>query len=212
VAEEETVGARQKGRPKREQVAEIDLAIREAAINALLEHGEAATLNSVAAAAGLSRKSVYARYSSKSDLFLDVIRGLLEGAQSVEFDGTGTIEDRLCSYIRVALALTSTREARAIHRLLNVDPRSIAALKSDMQSATQKHFFAPLRKLLLDAQGDGELVVVDIEIATKAIVTLIFAESIAADRDTQLPPRPDQQDAYARFITALFLKGLLPRA
>jgi TetR/AcrR family transcriptional regulator, mexJK operon transcriptional repressor len=208
---EETISVRQKGRPKREQVAEIDLAIREAAINALLEHGEAATLNSVAAAAGLSRKSVYARYSSKSDLFQDVIRRLLEDGHAVEFNAIGSIEDRLRSYIRIALGLTSTREARAIHRLLNIDPSSITALKSDMQNATQKHFFVPLRKLLLDAQSTGELVMDDIDRATRAIVALIFAESMAPDRDIQSQPIPEMQDSYAQFVTTMVLKGLLPR-
>ena len=52
---------RRKGRPKLEEAAQIERAIRDAAFKVLLEQGEAATLNAVAQAAGISRKSLYAR-------------------------------------------------------------------------------------------------------------------------------------------------------
>ncbi len=212
MAGDDTSGSRQKGRPKLEEAAEIDLAIREATIKVLLEQGEAATLNSVAHAAGLSRKSVYARYSSKSDLFLAVIRGLLEGAHGVEFDASGSIEEKLLNYVRAALALTSAPEARAIQRLLNVNPAYIAALKPDMLAATQKHFFNPLRDLLKGAHRDAELAVEDVDGTTRVIVRLIFMESMTTDGDVQASSETGAQDAYARFITRLITRGLLPRA
>lgn len=211
LAQGEQSGSRSKGRPKLEEAAAIDHAIREATINALLEQGEAPTLHAVAQAAGLSRKSVYARYSSKSELFFDVIRGLLECAEGVEFNETGSIEERLFSYIQAALDLMANPQSRAIQRLLTVDPAYIAALKADMLNATHRHFFVPLRDLLQQAHSSGELVIENVEATTRVLIRMIFAESLASENHEGTWLTSDCQDSYARFLTSLVLRGLLPR-
>jgi TetR/AcrR family transcriptional regulator, mexJK operon transcriptional repressor len=211
LAQGDLSGTRSKGRPKLEEAAAIDRAIREATVNALLEHGEAPTLHAVARAAGLSRKSVYARYSSKSELFLHVIRGLLEGAEGVKFDNAGDIQQRLFNYIQAALELMATPQSRAIQRLLTVDPAFIAALKSDMLNATHRHFFVPLRELLQQAHSSGELVVDDVEATTRILIRMIFAESLASENHQGTWLTSDCQESYAQFVTALVLRGLLPR-
>lgn len=212
MVEVEPVAGRQKGRPRLQEVTEIDCAIRDAAINALLEHGEAATLNAVAQAAGLSRKSVYARYSNKSELFLDVIRGLLDKATDVEFNASGSFEERLFNYFHAALDLIATPQARAIHRLLTVDPTYISALKSEMMSATNKHFHAPLRDLLREAVSNNEVEIDDIEATTRILIRLIFAESMSYEQGEDLANGASNRQNYARFVTQLITRGLLPRA
>lgn len=210
--EVESVGGRQKGRPRLQETTEIDRAIREAAINVLLEHGEAATLNAVAQAAGMSRKTVYARYSNKSELFLDVIRGLLDMARGVEFNSEGSIEEQLFNYFYAALNLISAPPARAIQRLLTVDPIYISALKSEMISATKKHFHAPLRDLLCDAVRRQEVEISDIDATTRILIRLIFADSMSPDQSENLATDASERRNYARFVTQLVTRGMLLRA
>ncbi|MCE7796223.1 TetR/AcrR family transcriptional regulator [Sphingobium sufflavum] len=205
--------ARSRGRPRLREAAAIDAAIRAAALDMLLEHGEAATLNAVAQAAGLSRKSVYARFSNKADLFISVIRDdLLQDKQPVEYSTTGTAEDRLASYVEAAFLLVNAPKARAIQRLLAVNPNYIAALKVQMHKATRRHFFEPLIALLEEARRTGALAIVDVEATATVIITLIFAETVhRSHEDAFFPPRRTLTE-QARFITELMLRGLRPRA
>lgn len=203
--------ARGKGRPRLTEAAEIDRAIRDAALAVLLEHGEAATMHSVAVAAGLSRKSLYARYPNKTELFLEAIRELLQATGALEYDIGGSAEDRLLSYIRAALAVISRPQSQALQRLLTMDPAYIAALRAEMFDATRRLFFDPLLGLLTDAKGRGELAVDDPQAAARVIIRLILTESLVSQKDRESWLSSGAPDDYARFLTKFIAQGLLPR-
>lgn len=206
-----TTGARSKGRPKLTETAEIDRAIRDAALQVLLEHGEAATMNAVAVAAGLSRKSVYARYPNKAELFLAVIGELLQGAGSLNYDRNGSAEERLLHYLEAAFSAIARPQSKAIQRLLTMDPAYIAALKSDMLAATRRIFYEPLRELLDEAQRSGELAIEDIDATARVVIRLIFTASMASEPHAEgwlTSPEPEE---YPAFLTRLITRGLTPR-
>lgn len=201
---------RGKGRPKRTEAAKIDQALHDAAVQVLLEQGEAATMNAVAVAAGLSRKTVYARYPNRTELFLGVIRGLLKGAKGLEYDAGGTAQERLQHYVTGALGVISQPHSLAVQRLLTLDPTYIGALKADMVAGTRKIFFDPLLILLRDASESGEFVIADVDQTARAIIRLIFAESAALGINPATPASVDHS-GYAAFLVKLFTQGLLPR-
>ena len=200
-------GARGKGRPKLTEAAEIDRTIREAALKELLEHGEGATMHAVANSAGLSRKSLYARYPNKTQLFQEVIRELLTGVRGLEYDTSGNAEERLLHYIEAALGVISRQQSQALQRLLTMDPVYLAALRTDLLAASHKLFFAPLQTLLSEAKERSELAVEDVHATTLALMRLIFSESIALGNDEA----PTEPRVYAAFLTKLITRGLLPR-
>lgn len=202
---------RGRGRPKRTETQGFDRAIRKAALQVLLEQGEAASMNAVAKAAGLSRKTLYARYPNKEELFLEVIGGLLQGVRRLDYDARGAAEDRLLHYIEAACEQISRPEAQAIQRLLTANPAYIAALRSDMLAATRKRFLEPLHALLGDAMISGELVLDDVEETARVILRLILAETMTADGDA--PPRSahTEQSDYPAFLARLIARGLVPR-
>ena len=204
-------GARGKGRPRLTEAAEIDRAIRDAALQLLLEHGEGATMHAVALAAGISRKSLYARYPNKGELVLVVIGELLQGAGALDYDRSGSVEDRLRHYIEAALATIALPQSKALQRLLTLDPDYIAALRSDMLDATRRIFFEPLRILLREAQSNGELAFKEVDATARVIIRLIFAASLSAEQDAKSwLTSPEPQD-YPAFLTRLITQGLLPR-
>jgi AcrR family transcriptional regulator len=203
--------ARGKGRPKLTETAEIDRAIRNAALQVLLEHGEAATLQAVAVTAGLSRKSLYARYPNKVELFLEVIRELLEGVRSLEYDATGPAEERLLRYVEAVVAVIVRPDSQALQRLLRIDPIYISALRSEMIEASRRLFFDPLVALLDEAKQRRELVLGDVTATARVVIRLIFADTLAADADGQPLLTPTEQDRHAAFLTKLITQGLSPR-
>lgn len=203
-------GPRGKGRPKLTETAEIDRAIRDAALNVLLEHGEAATMNAVALAAGISRKSLYARYPNKGELFLNVIRGLLKPAAPLTSATEGTAEERLIIFIQQALAGISQPESLAIQRLLRMNPAYIAAVRPDMIEATQTILGVPLARLLRDLADKGELLIDDLESTSRAVISLILAEGLAGDGYIK-PMSPETRLREAQFVARFILHGLMPR-
>ena len=203
-------GARGKGRPKLTETAEIDRAIQEAALHILLEHGEAATMNAVALAAGISRKSLYARYPNKEELFRDVIRGLLKPGEPLALPTEGTAEERLVTFIRWALAGITQPQSLAIQRLLRLNPAYIAAVRPEMIAATQKILGVPLAQLLSDLAAKGELIIDDLGATTRAVISLILAEGLAGDGYIA-PMSPETQLHEAQFVTNFILHGLMRR-
>lgn len=203
-------GARGKGRPKLAETAEIERAIREAALHVLLDHGGAATMNAVALAAGISRKSLYARYPNKEELFLDVIRGLVKPAAPLAYLTEGDPEKRLVHFIECALAGICQPESLAIQQLLRMNPDYIAAARPDMIEATQKIIGLPLVALLRDLAEAGELAIDDVEAVARAIISLILAEGLAAGGRIE-PMSPETRTGHALFVTRLITRGLMPR-
>jgi AcrR family transcriptional regulator len=187
--------ARGKGRPKLTEAAEIDRAIRDAALQLLLEHGEAATMHAIALAAGISRKSLYARYPNKGQLILAVIGELLQGAGGLDYDQSGSAEDKLRHYIEAALATIALPQSKALQRLLTLDPDYIAALRSDMLDATRRIFFA----------------VEEVDGTARVVIRLIFAAGLSADQDGKSWLTSPEPEDYPAFLTGLITRGLLPR-
>jgi TetR/AcrR family transcriptional repressor of mexJK operon len=202
---------RRKGRPKLTEAAKIDQALHDAALLVLLEQGEAATMNAVAVAAGLSRKTVYARYPNRTALFLDVIRELLKRASGLAYDASGSPEDQLQHYIASAFGVIAEPHSLAIQRLLTLDPTYIGALKAEMLDATRKIFFDPLLMLLQNAHDSGDFVTPNVEMTARALIRLIFAEGAALGASAGAPAVVDHS-AYSAFLARLFTQGLLPRA
>ena len=57
---------RRGGRPTREEASRLDDAVRESALRLFLENGyEGTTMNAIAAAAGTTKPSLYARFPTK---------------------------------------------------------------------------------------------------------------------------------------------------
>lgn len=205
--------SRGKGRPSLTETARIDRAIRDAALKVLLEHGEAASLNAVAQAAGLSRKSLYARYPNRSALFLEVVRDLLRDAGPVRFEASGAIEQRFYNYVRAALELMMAPHTLTFQRLLMLDPLYAATLRPDMRRAIGIIFAQPVEELLAEAAAKGEVVVANLEGTVRIIVSVVFARGLAARE--RACGGEDAEPAgvdYAREVTDLILRGLLPRS
>lgn len=202
---------RAKGRPSLQEASGIDDAIRQAAVTVLLEQGAAATLNAVAHAAGLSRKSVYARFPNKQALFLHVIRDMLGSAQGVQYERSGSAEQRLRAFILAGLDLMASPKSSSIQRLLTLNPAYIEELKAEMLAATIRHFFVPLQELLREAVAAGAFVVHDIDVTTRLIIRLMFAESVGTDGQLNVSAQLADREYLANNICDLITRGLLPR-
>jgi len=76
---------RSRGRPRLEQVANIENELVEVALSEFLKHGYGDTsMANIVKAAGVSKTTLYSRFSSKEALFIAMMRKMIEGDLSTQ--------------------------------------------------------------------------------------------------------------------------------
>jgi AcrR family transcriptional regulator len=114
---------RARGRPRLSDVASIDDALLAVALKEFLENGYGgASLSQIVEAAGVSKTTLYSRFSSKAELFRAVIRKQIDKlAASVVLQGGPSamdIEAGLEAYANRALDFSLRGDELAVNRLI----------------------------------------------------------------------------------------------
>jgi TetR/AcrR family transcriptional repressor of mexCD-oprJ operon len=182
-------------KPRQALQERVAAAILEAAARVLAVGGEQASMNDVAAAAGVARATLYRYFPSR--------QALLDELARVAADEAGA---RLTS-ARVEELAAEEGVRRAVRALIEVgDPFTVVARERVQPDPEQfeRQVLAPLRRLFEHAQQAGEIRE-DIPSAwlTDALVGLVV--SVLSSR-----PVLGREDTIA-VVTALFLDGARPR-
>ncbi|MDT3444890.1 TetR/AcrR family transcriptional regulator [Pseudofrankia sp. BMG5.37] len=122
--------ARRSGRPTSAQAARLEQDLKEAALELFLERGyEATSLDDIAALAGTTKQSLYARFRSKDDLFTTVLNWAMERPDWPSPEpGHADLPENL------EAALLAIAEA-AVRRVL--DPRMVALARLAIAQAAR---------------------------------------------------------------------------
>lgn len=137
------------GRPRRGEAEAISAHIIDAATDTFLTQGfEKASMDAIAAGAGVSKATLYSRYSGKADLFEAVI-GKLGAAKIAElealtFEGGGSLRSELLALARRVLAIM-------------IEPRVIAM---ERVVAGEAHQFPRLAARIYGEEGERVLAIV----------------------------------------------------
>ena len=204
-----------RGRPTRAQAAQLDQKLRDAAVATFLEHGyDRATMEMIAEAAGITKRTLYARYADKRAVFLDVIPWAL--SRSVEHDSTpaiddgGDVEAALLAIGRGALKRALDPDTVRLHRMaMNESPRFpefAVSAETLGWSRRQQQVMGLLRR----HQAAGDIEVDDIELAAEHFLALVEAlPARLADFGVFRSRR--QEERHLKHAVNLFLRGILPR-
>ncbi|CAN7318968.1 TetR/AcrR family transcriptional regulator [Phenylobacterium sp. LjRoot225] len=122
-----------RGRPTAERAAAIEQVIRSAALEVFLAAGfEAASMDAIAAAAQVSKGTLYARYPNKEALFLSVLQGQRErlGEQAAAFDHLipNDLEGRLRHHARTLVRTTQNPEYQRLLQLVETNAATFPEL------------------------------------------------------------------------------------
>lgn len=211
IAKTEEQSGRSRGRPTRNEGVTIDAAIVASAIEVLMERGEQATINDVAIASGHSRKTIYARYANRSELFRHAMRQLLARSRRIPIPATGSIEQRLHGYFRAALDTGATHQARAIQRVLTFNPNYVGSLQNELRDSSERQLVAPLLEFLEAASVAGELQTADPRTTAEIMAKLILAESLIPEQAGAGPEGAAWREKRARFLAGLLASALSTR-
>jgi TetR/AcrR family transcriptional repressor of mexJK operon len=113
---------RPRGRPRAEDLEALEARLLSAARQAFVTNGYgAASMNAIAKVASVSKNTLYARFSSKADLFRAIVQRQIAFAQSelipVSLNSEDPLDKRLRDYLNVALRRSTVREVLEVNRL-----------------------------------------------------------------------------------------------
>lgn len=149
-----------RGRPSTARAGQIDLAIRSAAIQLFAEAGfEATSMDAVAAAAQVSKGTLYARYSSKDALFRAALEHELDRwsrRSSLERPAPSEgLEAQLRAHARTIVTVHNWPEVRRITSLLDTCSRTFPDLARHWDELVARQSIASLARDMQAAGGAG---------------------------------------------------------
>lgn len=200
-----------RGRPTQAEAEQLDLAVREAAVATFLESGYAgASMDAIARAAGITRKSLYARYADKRAVFVDVIPwalARLEDDGSVPVIDSDDVEADLLAFGRIAIRRATDADNIRLKRIALNDATlfpEFAAAADSMMWATR---LQALTDLLRRHQARGSVELDDVELAAEHFLALV--ESMPSKlADFGVFRSKGQEDRHLVHAVRLFLHGV----
>jgi len=206
--------ATRRGRPTQAEAKKLDLAVREAAVATFLELGYAgASMEAIAKAAGVTRRSLYTRYADKRALFASVIPWAL--ARFVDDEVVADVDgDDLEAAL---LAVGRAAVTRAVHpqnvRLKQI-AMSEAAMFPEFKVSAESMMWAgrqrAVTELLRRHAELGNIDVGDPELAAEHFLAMVEAVP-ARMADFGVFRSKKQQERHLQYAVRLFLRGVTPR-
>lgn len=207
--------ATRRGRPTQAEAKKLDLAVREAAVAVFLEIGYAgASMEAIARKAGITKRSLYARYADKRAVFADVIPWALarytEDGSSAQVDGADDLETALIAVGRRALARAIHPENVRLKRIAFNEAAQFPEFNVSAESMMWAGRQRAVTELLSRYEKAGEIKVDDIELAAETFLAMVEAVP-ARMADFGVFRSPAQQERHLRYAVRLFLRGVMPR-
>jgi len=200
------------GRPTRAEAAQLAERIREAALAVFLDRGfELTTMEAVAQAAGVTKRTLYGRYSDKHALFAAVVTWALSRWDRPIPDVTAEdLEQGLLAIGRPMLSWALDPDVVKLSRIAVAEADRFPEFAHNTQSLTWSPRMRAVMDLLQRHIDDGALQIDDIESAAEQFLSLV----------TLMPARlamfgitrsPEHEEKHLRRAVSLFLNGILPR-
>lgn len=187
-------------------------AILAAAREAFFDDGfEAASIEAIAARAGVSKVTIYSHYKDKTELFATCVArecGTMEATLNFDLE-PGSLRERLVEFGRTLLAFLGRPELIRFDRHLAAAVDNNPTLGETFLEAGPLRTLRALAALLAEAQSRGEIEVLDPELAAELLMSMFKGLS---DMHNRYAVAPDPAHAAARVDAAvdLFLRATRP--
>ncbi|QOZ34536.1 TetR/AcrR family transcriptional regulator [Bradyrhizobium sp. CCBAU 53421] len=150
-------------------------AIRKAGVRLIFEHGyEAMSLRQLAAEVGIQAGSLYNHISTKQDLLFDLVQEHINDLLrelDLALEGQADPVERLRAFVAFHVTYHMTRKREVF--IANSELRSLDAKNYDAVVALRGAYEQRLAQILTQGVSDGVFEVVDIQVATFAIISLL---------------------------------------
>ena len=203
------------GRPTRAQAEARHDQMLDAALDLFLARGfEQTTMEEVASAVGMTKRTIYAKYADKAALFrASVARAIARYTVPVEdirATETGDLETTLIAVAQLRIANLMTPEGIRLQRVLNAEAYRFPGIFDLFAERAAQPVIAYLADLLRRKAGAKSIAATEPERAAVAFMGMVVGpatRSIVAGSAIA----PAELEARIRFSVRLFLDGVRPR-
>jgi AcrR family transcriptional regulator len=202
------------GRPTIAEAAKLEERLSKAAVELFLEQGfDGTTMEGVAQAAGISKRTLYARYADKHELFAAVVASALirqRGDDASLEVPPDDLEAGLTAIARSSLARALDPEIVRLSRIAMNEATRFPKFARTAQSMSWSPRIQAVQKLLTHHIELGTVEVDDVEIASEQFLALVAAMPARLAAFGVRRPRA-VEERHLRHAVGLFLRGVLAR-
>jgi TetR/AcrR family transcriptional regulator, mexJK operon transcriptional repressor len=203
------------GRPTRDQAEARQEELLDAALNLFLDRGfELTTMEGVAAAVRMTKRTIYAKYPDKAALFRASVERAIARysvpATSFDVADSDDLEASLIAVARARIANLMTPEGIRLQRILNAESYRFPEIFELFSASAAQPIIAYVAQLLSRHAGIGSVAAAEPERAAVAFMGMVLgppARSLIAGSHIA----PAELERRIRFSVRLFLNGVRPR-
>ncbi len=203
-----------RGRPTRLEAQAIEERIRDAAVDAFVTNGfDRTTMEAVATAAAVTKRTLYAKHADKEALFAAVIPQALADMPFRRIDPAlpdGPLDQVLRQAAHEIISRLTAPDAVKLRRFATLEASRLARLDHTDTSDLWSHSLGSIVGFLTERADRDEIAIDDAVTAADLFVSMVAGgPTIRADMGVIDPP--DALDRHVDGAVDLFLAGILPR-
>ena len=203
------------GRPTRDQAEARHAELLDTALDMFLERGfEQTTMEGVASAVGMTKRTVYARYTDKAALFIATVQRAIERmivADDVLRDlDTGDLKQTLTALARMRVAQVMTPAGLKLQRIINTESYRFPQIFTMSYELGAGAVIAFLADLLRRHNSAGAVCVAQPDMAANVFMSMVVGGPVRLIVSGN-PISQQEIDDRIAFSIDLFLNGIKPR-
>lgn len=203
------------GRPTREQAKARQAKLLDCAAEHFLERGfEKATVEAIAADMNMTKRTIYARYASKEELFEAALCRAIEKRavpqEKIEATRTDDLAQTLTNIAMQRINLLSDEQGLKLQRLIEIESfrfPDIFHMAYRLHSGPTIRF---IQRVLDEENAAGRLAISDTELAANTFMSMVVGGPVRFITSGNPLPEHELQERVA-FAVDLFLQGAKPR-
>jgi TetR/AcrR family transcriptional regulator, mexJK operon transcriptional repressor len=203
-----------RGRPTKAEAEKLTETVLAAAAAEFCDRGfDGARMDAIAAAAGITKRSLYSRHNDKHALFGDVIRHAIaryEDHQLPPETESDDLETALLAMGRTALSRAVDPQNVQLKRIVMNDPSRFAELSQLKNLMLWSSGHGAVVDMLRHHQARGTIAVKDIDVAAAQFLVLVEALP-SRQADFGIVHTKRQHERHLRDAVSLFLDGVRTR-
>jgi TetR/AcrR family transcriptional regulator, mexJK operon transcriptional repressor len=203
------------GRPTREQAEARHGELLDVALDLFLDGGYAqTTMEAVAAAVGMTKRTIYARYPDKASLFRATVQRAVERTtlpdEMLTRLDAGDLEATLKAVARMRVANVMTPVGLKLQRIINTESYRFPEIFTKSYEQGGKRVVDFLAELLRRHHGAGTVCVERPDLAANVFMSMVVGGPVRLIVSGNPPSAAEIEDRI-EFSVRLFLNGVRPR-